>query len=78
MPPCCIVDGHGRLAIHETYYSKPGEVRTPSGAELWPKGDDPLAVAEQLKAMIWCPAVGEYVMMDNPERIKISKADLPR
>jgi hypothetical protein len=39
---------------------------------LWPRGDYPMAVAEQIRAMTWCPAVGECVEMDDPERLRIS------
>jgi hypothetical protein len=42
-----------------------------TAAELWPHGNYPLSVAEKLNALRWCDAVGEYVLMDDPERLTI-------
>lgn len=46
--------------------------RASTVAELWPKGGYPPSVGEKLKAATWCPAAGEYVPMDDPERLTIS------
>lgn len=48
-----------------------GPDRAGTVAELWPNGNYPPAVAEKLKALRWCSAVGEYVAMDDPARLTI-------
>lgn len=48
-----------------------GSTKAGTVAGLWPRGNYPLAVAEELKALRWCDAVGEYVPIDDPETMTI-------
>ena len=54
-----------------------GPTSTGTVAELWPTGDYPVSVAERLEALRWCDAVGEYVLMDDPERMTIFPPGTP-
>ncbi|MGD8626624.1 MAG: hypothetical protein PVJ34_18955 [Anaerolineae bacterium] len=49
-----------------------GPDRAGTVAELWPRGDYPPSVAEKLKRETWCPAMEDYVPIDDLERLVIS------
>ena len=38
-------------------------------SELWPDGDYPPAVAEELRALVWCNQAKEYGKTGGPDRV---------
>jgi hypothetical protein len=59
----------GRVHAVAEMLIEDGPTEAGTAAELWPTGDYPPAVADELRSQVWCEQAKEYVKISGPERL---------